>query len=308
MRRFFIRLFIYALIMFVCDLAVGFAGNRLLQNSKDGHSWRQNYIANGVKADFLIFGSSRAVHHYDPNILKDSLGLTVYNCGFDGHGIICAYGFFKMITERYYPKVVVYEVTPRYDLLVNNNSQFLGPLRYFYEGGGKNSLDSIFWKVDKKELYKMASNMYRFNSVFPLLIMENIHPFHVFNKGYEPLDNEMKSEPKQLDDSHVYGYDSLKLYYMERLIKDCQGKTKLIFTISPFYENKDDKVLKPLKKMCEKYRIPFLNHFTDTTFNYRRKYFSDKEHLNRKGATAYSSVVANEIKTILNKRKCTNKK
>ena len=38
--------------------------------------------------DVLIMGSSRAHHHYVPEIISDSLGLSCYNTGKDGNGII----------------------------------------------------------------------------------------------------------------------------------------------------------------------------------------------------------------------------
>ena len=40
-----------------------------------------------TKADLLVFGSSRANHHYVPEVFEDSLKLTFYNTGKDGSGI-----------------------------------------------------------------------------------------------------------------------------------------------------------------------------------------------------------------------------
>ncbi len=147
----------------------------------------------------------------------------------------------------------------------------------------------------------MFSKMYRFNSIVPQLIMDNLHPLHDDNKGYRPMDKEMLSEPKLSKSTGVYEYDSLKLYYLERLINDCQGKTNLIFTVSPKYKNIDESELVKIKIYCDKYGIPLLNHSTDTTFIYRKDYFCDGVHLNRRGATAYTNVVAGEIKRIINK-------
>lgn len=66
-----------------------------------------NFISDEVDANILIFGSSRAAHHYVPSILSDSLDMSCYNCGMDGNGIIYGYGKLKTITARYYPKIVI---------------------------------------------------------------------------------------------------------------------------------------------------------------------------------------------------------
>ncbi len=296
MKKFLLRICIFALIMVLCDIMMGFVGNYFVDNAKGGDTARKNYIANDTDEDVLIFGSSRAIHHYDPNIFEDSLVLTAYNCGFDGNGIICAYGFFHMIEERYHPKILIYEVTPSFDLLVSDDHRYLGQLRFFYDRDG---IDSIFWNIDKVEKYKMMSQMYRYNSMLPQLITDNLHPLHSDNKGYRPLDdNKEVREPKEKENNEVYEYDGLKLYYIERLIEDCKGKTQLVFAISPWYKNTKENVLKPIQTLCDKHNIPLINHYTDTTFNNNKNFFNDSAHLNHYGATKYSKVLVIEIKRL----------
>ncbi len=297
MRRLFIISGVLILIVVTLDIVVGIVGVTLVNHAKGGDTKRKTYISNDVDANILIFGSSRAAHHYDPAVLEDSLELSAYNCGFDGNGIICAYGYIKMIEKRYHPKVIIYEVTPGFDLLVGDNHKYLGQLRYFYDRG---DIPDIFCNVDKKERYKMVSNMYRFNSALPQLVMDNLHPLRSDNKGYRPLnDGKEVHEPKENLDKECYEYDSLKLYYIERLINDCTGTTTLVFTISPLYTNTSDGVLAPIQSLCAKYGVPLINHYTDSAFNNHQEYFNDASHLNVHGATEYSKVVAAEIKTLL---------
>ncbi len=295
MKKFLLRTFIFAILMIVCDVVVGKVGDYLVAHAKGGTTSRINYMANDTNEDILFFGSSRAIHHYDPNIFEDSLGLTAYNCGFDGNGIICAYGFFRMIEERYHPKFLIYDIASGFDLKSGDNNKYLGRLKTFYD---RDCVDSIFWKVDDLERYKMTSKMYRYNSIIPRLVTDNLHPLKTYNKGYLPLDKEMKQDPKPEESDEHVEYDSLKLYYLERLINDCRGKTQLVFAESPKYENTNDDVLRPIKSLCDKYGIPFISHFTDTAFNNHREYFSDRTHLNRLGATKYSEEVAVEVKNL----------
>ena len=50
-------------------------------------------------------------------MISDSLGVSCYNAGESGCGIILAYGRLLMILERYTPKAIIYEVTPDFDYL-----------------------------------------------------------------------------------------------------------------------------------------------------------------------------------------------
>ncbi len=296
MKRFLLLLLLFAIIIAACDVAVGAVGDRLVRITKGGTIGRINYMANDANEGVLIFGSSRAVHHYDPDILSDSLGLSAYNCGFDGNGIICEYGFYRMIRERYYPQVLIYDISSGFDLKTGDNHKYLGHLRFFYDRAG---IDSIFWSVDPVERYKMLSQMYRYNSVIPQMIMNNLHNFRVYHKGYLPIDKTMPAKIKPATSDDTFDYDSLKLHYFERLITECHSRTRLIFTVSPKFENTDDRVLEPIKALCKQYDIPLLNHFTDSTFNFNPDYFYDRTHLNRTGATVYSRTIASEIRSLL---------
>lgn len=90
--------------------------------------------------------------------------------------------------------------------------------------------------------------------------MDNIKPMREDQKGYRPLFGTMNYEIKATPETKdvTYRYDSLKLHYLERLIKDCQAaKTQLVFTVSPQYGNTDDAVLAPVKDLCSRYGLPF---------------------------------------------------
>ncbi len=292
MKRLFIRLTLFASIIVCCDAVMGFVGVKLINSAKGGRLGQMNYTINSANEDILIFGSSRARYHYDPNIFEDTLCMTAYNCGIDGSGIICAYGFFKMLSQRYYPKILIYDITPWFDLSADDNLIYMKNLRYFYN---KSGVDSIVMNIDRLENYKMISRMYRFNTILPQLMINNFYFRNkTYPKGYTPLDIGMRTKIEP-----IKKYDDLKLYYIERLINDCKGKTILVFTVSPLYKNTDDGTLKPVRLLCEKHGIPFLNYYSDTTFNNKRYYFADKAHLNRRGSIEYSKVVAREIKHLV---------
>ena len=96
-----------------------------------------------------------------------------YNCGYDGNGIILNYGLYKMLSERYSPKVIIYEITSAFDLLKGDNKRFLKVMRPFYDRTG---IDSIFFNVDETERFKNISRMYRYNSFFTQVFRDYLAP------------------------------------------------------------------------------------------------------------------------------------
>ena len=297
MKKFLAHILIFCILLVCCDVVLGNGFSYLVSHTKGGDTGLCNLINDEMDDELLIFGSSRAMHHYDPSVFEDSLGLSAFNCARDGNGIILMYGVYKMISARYNPNVIIYEVTPGFDLLTGDNHTYLPYLRYFYDRQG---VDSIFWDIDSKERIKMLSNIYRYNMNVPQLLMDNIHPLQDVGNGFRPMDKEMHYEPKvENKEEPVYSYDSKKLKYIEKLIRDCQGKTQLVFIASPAYKAKSDQVFKPIKDMAAKHGIPFISHYCDTTFTTHKEYFYDSTHMNRRGAGAYSKVVAGEVRNIL---------
>ena len=65
-----------------------------------------------VDADVVVIGSSKASHHYVPQMLEDSLGLTAYNCGQGGCFFLYQNCIINMILDRYTPKMILWDIQP----------------------------------------------------------------------------------------------------------------------------------------------------------------------------------------------------
>ena len=125
MKRFCIRIIILFLLLVAIDFVLGHFLQFVTNQIRIGGQGRDNYIANLANEDILVFGSSKAVHHYNPKIIEDSLGMSCYNCGQDGNGIILDYGRLLMIKERHQPKTIIVDVNPSFDLILNDNHKYL---------------------------------------------------------------------------------------------------------------------------------------------------------------------------------------
>lgn len=296
MRKFIQRIIIFIIAIVLLDQLAGWGLNYLQNHAVGGDTGRNNYICNQTQENILIFGSSKAIHHYDPRIVEDSLHMSCYNCGNDGNGIILLYGRYKMIKERYTPKIILYDVTSGFDLVQNDNHKYIDWLRPYYNRQG---IDSLFWSVDYTERYKMLSQMYRYNSKILQLIADNFAPQQQDIKGYRPINKVMEYEPEIKSNDTPLQYDSLKLFYLEQLIKECNGKTQLIFFISPQYKKTKSDEYQPLSNLCKRYNVPLLNHNNDEEFIYSKDYFYDSVHLNEKGATIYTKKIIDELKKMI---------
>lgn len=293
MKKFLISMMVFCCLLAAVDISSGYVFRYLVAHAKGGDTAPDNLINNVITDDVIVLGSSRGKYHYDPFIIEDSLAMTCYNCSRSGNGIILMYGTYRMISERYSPKMIIYDVTTGYDLLECDNYRFLPPLRYYYDRPG---IAAIFRDVDKNERIKMLANIYRYNRDIIQLLLDNIRPLPIVPKGYKPLDSTMQYEPEEDDSDEQGEYDPMKLRYLERLITECEGKTRVVLTASPMYNCANDEVYEPVREMASRHGIPFINHYCDTAFTTHREYFCDRYHLNRTGATKYTQTIAAQIR------------
>lgn len=298
MKKFLIRIIIFFALLFVIDRAVGYVFSYMSKNSKGGYVGHHNYITDGVHEDLLIFGSSRAIHHYNPQILTDSLGFSCYNCGQDGNGILLFYGWWQIIKEHYCPQIIIYDVTTSFDLLIDkDNHKYLGWLKELY---GRADIRKIFEDVDPTEKYKMMSQMYRYNSKFHQIAADFVYPLYIVKaNGFMPLNGEVdtmriKKNNKVLP-SEKPKFDSLKIAYLNKFIDESNG-AKLIFIVSPMWYGITSEQLSPIRDICLQRNIPFLDFSNDLKYVHNNTYFKDGSHLNARGADEFTKDLIVELR------------
>jgi hypothetical protein len=220
-----------------------------------------------------------------------------------GCGIIPAYLRYKIVSQRHKPKLVLYEVTPKYDYLQDNGySHYLGGIRPY-------ASDPVIKPVyldfsDNLESMRLLSNMYLNNSCIINLLKDLLKPTPD-EKGYEPLFGRINPKlikNKQNKESREIIIDSLKYNYVVRLIEDTKyDKVPIVFIISPSVKQVNDvSDYEPMFELCQKYNVPIINNISCESFVGESKYYQDLIHLNHEGAIAYSNYILPQIKTYLN--------
>lgn len=297
MRHLILKILLFLSIIIGTDKLFGMVMDSVLSTTEKGDWGRNNYIFNNLKSDVVILGSSRAIHHYNPQIFTDTLGMSCYNCGEDGMGIFLMYARYKAISQRYCPQLIIYEVLPGFDILSEkDNLKYLKYLRPYH---GIASVDSVINAINPLESLKLLSDGYRYNSCFVDIIAQRLSrdPETAKDYSYTPLDKQMDYEVNT--EANEVAIDSIKLSFLEDLIKCCKTQgTTLVFTASPTYKPISDNGFIALKQLCKTYNVPFINHYCDTMFCNNPSFFADVTHLNRQGAERFSSLLASEIREL----------
>lgn len=300
MKKYLIKIALFFAIVAVVDLGYGKVGDYLRDHAKGGVAAKVHYICEECNDDIMMMGSSRMQHHYVPQIFEDSLGVTCYNAGMDGNGILLSYGFLEMMLERYHPKKIIYDVSG-FDLYMDDNTKYLDFMKPYYWKEHE-SVAGIFDDVDAMERWKMCSNLYRYNSKLFQLVGDNIHPSTVLEKGYSPIHRTMNYEPQA---PTMVGekkkVDSLKMDYLVKFIDLArEHNVKLVFAVSPTYFGKlktADNV--PMRQLDDEMNLGFMDHYYDSLLCSSKEYWSDCTHMNDKGARVFSQKIVGDIGKLL---------
>lgn len=293
MKKLFVDILILLLFLIVVDVLFGYANRFMIKGAKGGQTYCQEYICNHSNEDIIMMGSSRMRHHYNPDVISEGTGMTCYNAGEDGGGIILNYGFYQMLTLRYTPKIILYDLT-EFDFYEGDNEKYLGWLRKYYDNP---KVKEIIDDVSPSEAVKNLSNLYRYNTRCIATIGDYFHPVRTYNKGYSAINGVIDYEviPQKFERQEV---DQVKMGYLVKFIEDTRDKgIELFLFASPQFEaEKGNDYYAPIDSLAKEYGVHFFNHFYDENISWHKEYFHDKGHMNGDGANYYSEMIVSELK------------
>jgi len=292
---FFKKAIIVILSVVVIDILVGFACRAILKSLPENHSPlsidKHNFFSE--QSDVIVMGASQAKHQYDPRIFNDSLGLKSYVAAQDGIDIIQNYIYLKAIFDRKAPKIVILEVYPGY--LEGGKSYRINNLNMWY-GLSEPVTEYFDTRASWQDRLKLKSNLYTYNSLFYHLVRMAFRSEKTID-GYVPMHGEYDGEFKYYK---KFAPDSLQLEYLDKIVDLCKSNgTLLVISRSPIFivHNTYNKWL---GEYCREKDLKLFNHSADTTLTNHPELFRDGHHLNEKGSTIYSKILAGEIKRLRN--------
>ncbi|HMU45684.1 MAG TPA: hypothetical protein PKC72_04900 [Chitinophagaceae bacterium] len=304
MRTVYLRILIFILIVVVGDITGGVVCRYLYNITNDPPTVKLKHTLNSTNEDILILGNSRAECHFVSDIIKDSTGLTIYNCGIGGADFLFSEIQLKESLKRYRPKLVVLEASPNSFFLVNGEDK-LKALLPFYKR------DTLIYNALTKgnffEKVKFISSIYPYNSTIGASLRG------VFKKSTDTL---MGFVPAfgTIDSVHEINYmnhhykdrqiNESDLNILRRIINSCiENKIKLMIISTPVYfmsSNYCDLETK-IKQYCSAYsgNVHFFDYTDFKKTKGRKDLFYDNFHLNEQGARVFTQQVSGDIINII---------
>jgi hypothetical protein len=281
-------------------MCFGLAMDYISPHVKGGGEAKRYHVCEKSDEDILMFGSSRMAHHYISKMIADSLGMTCYNCGEEGNGIIYCYGMFKKIIKRHTPKVIIYDVSD-YDVRKDDHTKYI---RLLKPHASDPDIREFIVQVSPNERLKLYSNLYRYNSTC-ISLLGGMVGMPVCEGGFEPLSGTMDYEPEVTPSKDKSTeIDPFKEKCLRQMIEVCLDKhIQLIFTLSPSYSGGESRsaYIISTKELCKEYGVPFVDCIGLANVSDHREYFKDTIHLNATGAKVFTDSLITRIRPFISK-------
>ncbi|WP_282117769.1 hypothetical protein [Maribacter aquivivus] len=303
MKKFIFNCIIGFVIVITLDFSLGKGLEYFYFKQSSGFQYRTTYSIEDTEDDILVFGSSRANHHYKPSIIEEEIGMTCYNTGRDGNFIFYQTAVLKSVLERYKPKLILYDFTGDFS---NNQEDYdrLSSLLPYYKNHSE--IRDIVNLRSSFEPFKNLSGIYPFNSTLGNIVNGNLLIKDIdeyTNKGYVPLYGKWKEALKENNSDEQYEIDPNKIKIFKEFLDLCkQNDIPVVVLVSPiFYKYESNFSIELCKKKCKEAKVPFFDFTRNKDYLSAPNLFDDPDHLNDEGAMIYSKDVVETIKYILNK-------
>jgi hypothetical protein len=313
--------FVLHLIYFLLPIGVSayfidlfLSGNLKKSNSfavKEFPVW--NAIVEGkVNSDIVIYGSSRAWTHINPIMISDSLKLSAYNLGIDGHGFrLQNLRHALLLRNNTKPKLIIHSLdagtlSKACDLY--NSEQFLPYMLWNNEMKNSTLLYNGYSPADYKvPLIRYCGNYAAILTAIKMFIFSPKNDVERI-KGYQGQNLSWNSdfvEAKLKMKNYAVQFDTSVVRLFENYLHQCKADNiQLLFIYTPeyiegqkFISNKNG-IIEFYNKLFKKYSIPFYD-FSNDEISYNKKYFYNTLHLNKSG----SELLTKKIIAVLRKFK-----
>jgi hypothetical protein len=299
-----VKLLLFITVLFVCDRALYFLMDKSFHTIETGDLGGFVNKVRRVKAEIVILGSSRARHHYEPEILRSELKTSVYNAGCDGQGIPYVRGMVDLLLKEYTPKLLIIDVDPTSLAFSQDKFDSATILAPFIDES--EAIRRILYSRGPFEPIKYLSRSFRYNSK-PLAILKNINAQDSSISGFVPARRTLvpSSQTKLELNNQVNNWyaDQGLVQLLREIIQQAKLKgVKIILSNSPRWrsDNKVDPLQIPLYNFLRgitlQEKIPYLSVTQGNTPSlHDASLFADPAHLNERGAKIFTNILAQWI-------------
>jgi len=300
--QFMFKLILVFILLYITDKGLGSILRYYYFTQESGADYRTTYALEKTVADIIIFGSSRAIHHYMPQIFESELYLSCYNAGRDDNFILYHTAILSGILKRYKPRIIILDLNPDDFIRQPRGYYYVRSLLPYYKT--HDEVRPTIELIGRFEKIKLLSDIYPFNSKVLTIVTGNMKfgkKRHDDSNGYVPLygsniGNEDSFHKKTDDVEHI---DANKINAYELFIsKGVSCGARVYVIVSPYYGSTYPyRLTIPMAKMiASKYNVRFLDYSENRDFRNHSNYYYDSRHLNCEGSELFSLDVVKRLK------------
>jgi hypothetical protein len=286
-------------------------GLRRVRTSSLG-AWNQ-VMQGRVNADIIISGSSRATYHYDPRVIESTTGQTTFNIGKVGSQTDVQVAVLKAYLEHNRkPSLIVHNLDA---FSFVTTQEIFEPAQYvpylddqtLYES--LRPFDPNLTKSRYLPLYGYIVEDMNFAWFTGVKALLGRYPKEDYYRGFSPRDKEWTDEFERFKRGKPHGVsfaiEPAGVEALGQLIQLCkQNGIQLVLVYSPEYSemqaltNNRIAIFETFRELANRNHVPLWD-FSDWTHDGDRAYFYNSQHLNARGAEAFSDDLALRLKDYL---------
>lgn len=301
------KLFILLVLLFVFDRIIGTLIENAYENAPQGDIKTFAHSITDPTENIFIYGSSRAVHGYNPAVFTDSLRMSCFNSGRENSNILYHNAVLDAMLKIHTPKIIVLDVSAR-ELTwraAETGKVVLASMILPYVRRDT-SFKNIAKQLFPDELRKAeVSKIYAYNSlVLPLVVGKRKINKEDNVNGYLPLHGSKADAVRPDFTEENDKTDPFAQKDFEEFVKTVKSKNIQLYVVqSPLFVKQFNTSvsLDTIRNILKRYNEPFWDYGFDTTFA-KKEYFYDNLHLNNKGATLFTEKLVSDIKADLKRK------
>jgi hypothetical protein len=294
--------FIFFSLLFIGDRIIGYELKKIYFKQKDGDYYQTTYAIKNVHEQLLIFGSSRALHHYVSPIFEKCTDESTYNLGRDGKTIMYSEAILSQILSYHHPREIILDVTPdefSWKAGKDGEDEMVSALLPYA------NTPLIYKTIEKHDKVDLLLSQvfwtYPYNSISAQIFGNYFGLFKMGKSinGYEPLTgskiNKIQNFNPQKVNSNVKSDSGLVNSFKNFIALAQENKITCYVVVSPTNQLNSNNCIPYLKKLTEEAGCQFYDCSNLKLFKKTSLYYDDA-HLNNTGAVLFSNYLATQLK------------
>jgi hypothetical protein len=289
---------IMLLVMFVAaDQVAGYLLEELFLKQKKGEYHEISYALKQVNEDVLIFGSSRAVRHYDPAVLADSLQMSAFNVGKLGNTLLYSDAVFAQVLTFHKPKMVILDISPVEFAKTERERGQKSMVNALLKFDHLPAIEERIQAVSPKELImSKLFRTYKFNSaVYTLLTNDSGKSDLDAAKGFQARKGVKVTDHIVNERNSNYEEDPLLVKTFHNFLENAKkNNIQVHVVISPTTLKQTNTSVERIKAITQAHGFNFIDVSFRPEFR-NVSYYYDQTHLNATGAKMFSEMLGRHL-------------